>query len=142
MNHQHLLIHQHEVHAIPLLCIHTISSQDSNQTYYVNFPMQADRISCPVPNCPYSATTRNRLRQHFSHLHDSDIIIILQEGKLPHCPYCQMFVSNVGPKHFATQACQTQAAQFVERDRLARQAIQATKSIFYRVITSGGFSVH
>ena len=61
MNHQHLLIHQHEAHAIPLLRVPTISSQDSNQTYYVDFPTQADRISCPVPNCPYSTTTRNRL---------------------------------------------------------------------------------
>ena len=42
-----------------------------------------------------------------------------------------MFVSNVGPKHFATRACRTQAARFVERDRLARQAIQATNLVFY-----------
>jgi hypothetical protein len=42
-----------------------------------------------------------------------------------------MFISNVGPKHFATQACRTQAAQFVERDRLAKQAIQATNLVFY-----------
>jgi hypothetical protein len=131
MNCQHLLIHQHEAHVIPLLRVPTISTQDSNQTYYVDFPTQADRISCPVPNCPYSATTQNQLRQHFSHLHDSDIIIILQEGELPRYPYCQMFVSNVGPKHFATRACQTQAARFVERYRLARQAIQATNLVFY-----------
>jgi hypothetical protein len=34
-----------------------------------------------------------------------------------------MFISNVGPKHFATQACRTQAAQFVERDRLAKVSV-------------------
>ncbi len=88
MNCQHLLIHQQEVHAIPLLCVPNISLRDSNQTYHINFPTQADRISCPVPNCPYSATTQNQLWQHFSHLHDSDVVIILQEGELPCCPYC------------------------------------------------------
>ena len=57
MNHQHLPIHQHEAHAIPLLHVPTISLQDSNKTYHVNIPTQANRISCPVPNCPYSGTT-------------------------------------------------------------------------------------
>jgi hypothetical protein len=42
-----------------------------------------------------------------------------------------MFVSNVGRKHFATQAGKTQAARFVERDWLATQAIQATNLVIY-----------
>jgi hypothetical protein len=48
---------------------------------------------------------------------------------------CLFVLSNVrqqcGPKHFATRACQTQAARFVECDWLARQAIQATNLVFY-----------
>jgi hypothetical protein len=131
MNRQYLPIHQHEAHAIPLLHFPTVPTLNTSQTYHVDFPENAERISCPVPHCPYSATTRNHLRQHFSHLHDSDVIIILQEGLLPRCPYCRMFISTVGPKHFATKACRTQAARFVERDRLARQAMEAINLVFY-----------
>jgi hypothetical protein len=60
-----------------------------------------------------------------------DVIIILQEGELPCCPHCQIFISNVGPKHFATKACRAQAAHFLEHDRLARQAMEATNLVFY-----------
>jgi hypothetical protein len=60
-----------------------------------------------------------------------DVIIILQEGELPGCPYCQIFVSNVGPKHFATKACRAQAAHILERDQLGRHAMEATNLVFY-----------
>jgi len=42
-----------------------------------------------------------------------------------------MFVPNVGPKHFATKACRTQAGRHVERDQLARLAMEATNLVFY-----------
>ena len=71
------------------------------------------------------------MRQHFLALHCSDVIIILQEGELSRCPYCRMFVSNVGTKHFAMRTCRTQAARHAERDRLAGQAIEATNLVFY-----------
>jgi hypothetical protein len=42
-----------------------------------------------------------------------------------------MFVSNVGPKFFATWACRTQPLDLLNvADRLARQAIQATNLVF------------
>jgi hypothetical protein len=131
MNQQFLPIHQHEAHGIPLLCIPIVPTQDTSQLYHVDFPENVKRVPCPVPNCPYSAPTQTLLQRHFSRLHDSDVIIILQEGKLPHCPYCQIFASNVGPKHFATKACRAQAAHFLDRDRLARQAMEATNLVFY-----------
>ena len=116
MNRQFLPIHQHEAHGIPLLRIPIVPTQDTSQLYHVDFPENVERVPCPVPNCPYSAPTRTLLRRHFSRLHDSDVIIILQEGELPCCPYCRIFASNIGPKHFATKACRAQAARFLDRD--------------------------
>jgi hypothetical protein len=131
MSCQHICLHQHEVHSTPMLYIPMIPAQVSSQMYQVNFPL-GTRVSCPVPGCPYSASTRVLLRWHFSCIHDWDEIVILQEGKLlPRCPYCQMFTSNVGQKHFATKTCQEQAACIAEQERLTRQAIEATNLVFY-----------
>jgi hypothetical protein len=131
MNRQFLPIHQHEAHALPLLHVPIVSFSDTSHTYKINFPEDGLRVSCPVPNCPFSTTSCYTMRCHFSVLHDSDVIIILQEGELSHCPYCRMFISNIGTKHFATQTCRTLAARHVECNRLARQAIEATNLVFY-----------
>jgi hypothetical protein len=64
-------------------------------------------------------------------MHDSDVIVIVQEGKLPRCPYCRMFTHAVGKKHFTTKTCQTQAARVMERERVARQAMKANNIVFY-----------
>jgi hypothetical protein len=130
MSRQHICLHQHEVHGTPMLHIPMIPAQVSSQMYQVNFP-SGTRVSCPVPGCPYSASTRVLLRRHFSRIHDLDEIVILQEGELPRCPYCRMFTSNVGQKHFATKTCQEQATRIAERERLTRQAIEATNLVFY-----------
>jgi hypothetical protein len=61
MNRQFLPIHQHEAHNIPLLRIPIIPTQDTSQLYYVDFPENVERVPCPVPDCPYSAPTRNLL---------------------------------------------------------------------------------
>jgi hypothetical protein len=61
-------------------------------------------VHCHMPNCPYpGAKTHAALRQHFNHVHDSDIVImIMQEGMspLPRFPYCRMFMHTVNAKHF------------------------------------------
>jgi hypothetical protein len=64
-------------------------------------------------------------------MHDSDVIVIVQEGKLPRCPYCRMFTRTVGKKHFATKTCRTQAARVMEHERVARQAMKANNIVFY-----------
>jgi tRNA(Ile2) C34 agmatinyltransferase TiaS len=63
-------------------------------------------------------------------MHDSDVIVIVHEGELPHCPYCQMFTCAVGKKHFATKTCQTQAACVMECEWVARQAMKANNIVF------------
>ena len=42
-----------------------------------------------------------------------------------------MFTSAVGKKHFATKTCRTQAARVMERERVARQALEANDIVFY-----------
>lgn len=42
-----------------------------------------------------------------------------------------MFIRSVGPKHFATAACRSQAARLQERDRVSRQATMANSIVFY-----------
>lgn len=132
MNRQHLKLHQHEAHGRPLLDFPSISLQAPSQTYHVDFPSVSGLVvPCPVLHCPYpGAKTRDQLRRHFSRMHDLDVIILLQEGELPRCPYCRMFLPNVGPKHFASKTCRNQAARVIERERLARQAVEATNLVF------------
>jgi hypothetical protein len=66
MNRQHLPLHQHEAHGLPLLHMPPIPDETTSQTYHVDFPLplvSEIRIPCPVPDCPYpGATTRTKLR--------------------------------------------------------------------------------
>ena len=64
-------------------------------------------------------------------MHTNDIIEIIQEGEYPRCPYCKMFTRSVGPKHFATSTCHTLAARVQDRERVARQAVEAKNVVFY-----------
>ncbi len=76
-----------------------------SQTYQVSFPIQPVLTNCPVPDCPAHPSTRNGLRRHFCTMHPNDVIVIVQEGEYPRCPYCRMFTRSVGPKHFVTKTC-------------------------------------
>ena len=130
---QHLTLHLHEVHAVPMLQLPSVSESGSSQTYYIDFPIDGFPTPCPVRNCPASPTTRATMRRHFSIMHDLDIVIILQEGEFPRCPFCRMFTRSVGPKHFATATCRSQTARVFERERITRQAAQANdNSILYQ----------
>ena len=64
-------------------------------------------------------------------MHDLDIIVILQEGEFPHCPFCQMFTQSVGPNHFATATCHSQTTHVFKCEQITRQAAQANNIVFY-----------
>jgi hypothetical protein len=63
-------------------------------------------LSCPVPNCPGSYTTRIGLRTHFQHRHWRNIIIIEEEGYLPQCNKCLLFTSTaLSERHRNSKTC-------------------------------------
>jgi hypothetical protein len=64
-------------------------------------------------------------------MHHEDTIIIVQEGDLPRCPNCQMFVKAVTPRHVLGSWCCIQAAQVQECEWVARVANMAHNIRFY-----------
>ena len=87
------------------------------QTYRMAFPTKGGPWSCPVEGCPCQAGTRTAMRMHFFKRHVRDIVIILEEGNLPHprCPRCNMLVPwrALNGRHHATAQC----ANGAERNR-------------------------
>jgi hypothetical protein len=75
-------------------------------------PLRGTRYDCPVCFCIGCATNQDQMRQHFSNRHLLDIIIIKEEGLLPQCVNCKMFVPNsVLANHPNTIRCQEGAEQ-------------------------------
>ena len=56
-------------------------------TYRMAFPTKGGPRSCPAEGCPGRAGTRTATRMNFFNRHVRDILIILEEGNLPH-PQC------------------------------------------------------
>jgi DNA-directed RNA polymerase subunit RPC12/RpoP len=123
--------HLHQIHHLPMLQIPPAPEFHPSQTYHVDFPVDHYVAHCPVADCPAHCTTKYKLRRHFAVRHPEDVIIIVQEGEYPRCPYCRMFVPKLGPRHFATKACQTQSARVQEKERIDRQANMARNVVFY-----------
>ena len=65
--------------------------------------------SCPVEGCPGQAGTSMAMRINFYNQHVQDIVIILEEGNLPHprCSQCNMLVPwrALNGSHHATAMC-------------------------------------
>ena len=56
-------------------------------------------------DCPGRATTRHNMRRHFAEFHPSATKLkIEEEGPLPRCPLCKMFVSKP-TTHKTTKLC-------------------------------------
>ena len=68
------------------------------QTYRLNFPTKGGRQSCPVEGCPGRSVTRMAMQMHFCKQHVRDIVIILDEGNIPHprCVHDATLWSHVG----------------------------------------------
>ena len=69
-------------------------TQAEPRSFTVSMDRSRMKIACPVPECPGGGSDRHNLRRHFMFRHPNDIIIIEQEGKLPRCERCCMFVSK------------------------------------------------
>jgi Reverse transcriptase (RNA-dependent DNA polymerase) len=102
---QHL-ISQHQVFERPAKRPKSlVPSQQAPNTYSVSMPPRA-WVACPVPNCAGRAGTRDSMRVHFAHRHPFDTIIIEEEGPLPRCDRCDMFVPlSAALSHPTSERC-------------------------------------
>ena len=62
----------------------------------MSFPEKGGPQICPVEGCPWRVTTRTEMRVHFVHPHVLNIVVMLEEGNLPHprCARCNMQVPH------------------------------------------------
>ena len=62
--------------------------------YRLALPTKGGSRSCPVEGCPGRTGTRTVMWMHFCSRHVRDIVIILEEGNLPHprCSRCDMLI--------------------------------------------------
>ena len=76
-----------------------------------------------MEGCPGALATRTAMRVHFVHRHVQDIVVMLEEGKLPHprCPRCDLQVPRkvLNGRHLGTAQCKKGAEQ--KRRRLAEK---------------------
>ena len=83
-------------------------------------------MACPVEGCPGRAGTQTAMRVHFWRRHVQDIIIILEEGNLPHPRFtnCDMFVPwrALNVRHKSTDMCRSGADR--KRRRLAETEVR------------------
>ena len=84
--------------------------------------------ACPVGACPYivpanKTSKRGEMRRHFRIRHIEDSIIIEEEGQLPQCNRCGLFMKNANSEgHYATIDCVTFAERRARYFRTLRQA--------------------
>ena len=73
---------------------YTADGGDKPRTYSMGFPVREGPRPCPVEGCSGQALTRTAMRVNLWHRHVRDIVVILEEGNLPHprCPLCDMMM--------------------------------------------------
>ena len=104
-------------------------------TYQIEFPTKGGTREFPVEGCPGKAGTRTAMRVHFWRRHVWDIVIILEEGNLPHtrCSRCDMLVPwrSFNGRHKSTAMCSSGAER--KRRRLAETEIQESTEVAFEV---------
>jgi hypothetical protein len=63
--------------------------------YEVSFPPYCKLLECPIDGCPGRADNRGHLCRYFMFKHSKDSLIIIEEGQLPRCELCDMFLSQI-----------------------------------------------
>ena len=94
MRMSHLKTHTSLLHNKVQETEYTDITQAEPRSFTVSMDRSRMKIACPVPEFPGGGSHRHNLRRHFMFRHPNDIIIIEQEGKLPICERCCMFVSK------------------------------------------------
>jgi uncharacterized protein YifN (PemK superfamily) len=94
----------HQVFCKPIQEIPQRMLDDPRKTYTSSVHNDGSTANCPVPNCPGRATTCHNMRRHFAEFHPRVTLIIEEEGPLPRCTECKMFVSNA-MTHKETELC-------------------------------------
>ena len=126
------------------------------RTYMIEFPTKGGTRECPVEGCPGRAGTRTAMRVRFWIRHVRDIMIILEEGNLPHprCSRCDILVPwrALNGKHHDTTMCRSGAerkrrileeTKLLESTEMAfeayRKQLEAVPSFKYlgRIMTVG-----
>ena len=95
----------------------------------------AEREGCPVEGCPGRAGKRTAMRVHFCRWHVRDVVIILEEGNLPHprCPQCDMLVPwrSLNGRHKSTAMCRIGVEK--KRRRLAEAEVRDSAEMAFEV---------
>ena len=103
-------------------------------TYRIEFPKGGTR-ECPVEGCFGRAGIRTAMRLHFWRRHVRDVVIILEEGNLPHprFPRCGMLVPwrSLNGRHKNTEMCRSGADR--KRRRLAEAEVRESAEMTFEV---------
>ena len=84
-------------------------------------------VDCPVEGCPFkvkaeAVSKRGQMRNHFRSRHVRDDIWIEEEGQLPRCTRCGIFMKDANSaRHQGTEACRKFT---IVREKEARAEIQ------------------
>ena len=88
-----------------------------------------------MEGCPGRAGTQTAMRVHFWRRHVRDIMIILEEGNLPHprCPRCDMLVPwrALNGRHKNTEMCRSGAEK--KRQRLSETEFRDIAEMAFEV---------
>jgi hypothetical protein len=103
------LIRQHGTHLRVLELSNNITDKGPPRLYQVSFPEHCRVKLYPSEDCSGKATPRANLRRHFMFKHPQDDIIILEEGFIPRCKKCDMFVPKTAKKHTRPRLCKQRA---------------------------------
>ena len=104
------------------------------KTYRIEFPKGGTK-ECPVAGCPGRAGTRTAMRVHLWRRHVRDVVIILEEGNLPHpiCSRYDIFVlwRSLNDSHKSTEMGRSGAER--KRWRLAEAEIRDSTEMAFEV---------
>jgi hypothetical protein len=97
MEQGYLSRHLRQVHGLsetPLVdCpVATMEDVEQSDSYQMRFPSRTPSVPFSVSGCPGRADNLGNLRRHFMYKHPQDRITIMEEGPLPRCKRCDMFI--------------------------------------------------
>ena len=128
MQAKYLPVHNRRVHGLDegQVCI-PAPTRDQGQVYTIDFPRTMRKASCPVPECPGTATSWWSMRRHFVSRHPVDSVHIRQEGPrpLPKCTRCGMQLPSgkLTSQHYSSRLCVEGQARRQQREALNQIAL-------------------